>query len=250
MIVAVILGISVLFVISQLLWVKYNGKAVVVPTIPRQAQTTGSGSTLRYVVAGDSTAVGQGGDYAKGYAVATANHLAQTHQVTWINYAISGARAEDVLVKQLPQILSFKPDVALIAVGANDVTHFTSTATVRDVLAQIISQLQQTNPQVAIVLTGSPDMGSVPRFSRPVQWLADRRTKSINAAVETLAKSQGAIFAPIAKETGALYRAHPELFASDKFHPTSEGYQPWIPVLTSALDTALMQESSIPSKAE
>lgn len=250
MVVLILVVALILFIISQLLWVKYNGKPVAVPITSREPQLMGSGPALRYVVAGDSTAIGQGGSYEQGYAVATAAHMAKNHQVQWVNYAVSGARTQDVFEKQLPQIAAFKPDVVLLAVGANDVTHFTSTATVRNLLAQSLSTLQRDNPDVAIVLTGSPDMGSVPRFSRPVQWWADRRTKAINTTIEALAQGQGAVFAPIARETGALYRAHPELFAVDKFHPTTAGYQPWIPVLITALDAALQQQGQEPTKAE
>ena len=230
-----VLALFVLFVLIEGLYVKYNGTVEPRPNTPRQAHTLGSGPELSYVVMGDSTAVAQGGVYAEGYATKTAEFLAKTNRVTWINVAVSGSRAKDVAGKQLPQALVHKPDVVLIGVGANDVTHLTSIGSVRASLASTIDQLRSQNPKVRIVLTGSPDMGSVPRFPQPVRWYAGKRTASLNSMVGKLADEKHVTFAQIAKETGPYFRKHPEAFAADKFHPTTQGYQLWTPVIIKAL---------------
>lgn len=200
-----------------------------------KAAVLGNGPHLRYVVMGDSTALSQGGDYSQGYAVKSAEFLAQTHRVTWTNTAISGSRAAGVRYKQLPRALRFRPDVVLIAVGANDVTHFTAYAKVEKHLAAIIDMLRLHNPRVKIVLTGSPDMGSIPRFPRPVRWLAAWRTRRLNEAVVKLANREQVNFAPIAAKTGPYFRKHPEMFAADKFHPNTLGYERWVPIIIEAL---------------
>jgi len=229
------IGVLALFVASQLLWVVFNGKPVPRPVTPREVVQIGQGTPLKYAVLGDSTAVAQGGDYALGYAQATAAYLATTHQVAWQNAAVSGATIEDVVDSQLPQVIASRPDVVLIAVGANDVTHLTPLRKVRNSFERAIGELRAANPQVIILLTGAPDMGSVPRFGQPLRWLVGERTKVLNKKVQALAIKNRVIFAPIASKTGPIFRARPELFAADKFHPTTEGYQLWIPVLTAAL---------------
>jgi len=229
------LAASIVFVIAEALWIQFNGQTIPRPEISRASQTLGFGPSLRYVVMGDSTAVAQGGDYTKGYASATAAYLAQSHTVTWQNVAVSGERAGGVLTHQVSQAVKSKPDVVVIAVGANDVTHLTPISSVASSLRKSIALLRQSNPGVRIILTGSPDMGSVPRFGQPVRWLAGKRTQTLNAMVVELAKEQQVIFAPIAEKTGPTFRAHPELFAKDKFHPTTQGYEVWIPVLIEAL---------------
>ena len=125
-----------------------------------------------------------------------------------------------------------------MAVGANDVTHLTNTHAMESALGQIITSLQNQNAQIRIILTGSPDMGSVPRFPWPVNHIADQRTKAINKMIERLAKKHHVTLAPIAKETGPTFKAHPELFAADKFHPTTQGYDLWIPVINKAVDAS------------
>jgi len=223
------------FVAAEILYIKYSGKPVGVPDIPRSQQTLGTGKPLRYVVMGDSTAISQGGTYADGYAVRTAAYLAESYTVTWQNVAVSGARAHDVEAKQLPKALAAKPDIVLIAVGANDVTHLTDTNSVVSSLGHVIDGLRQQNQAVEIVLTGSPDMGSVPRFAQPARWLAGERTKTLNDRIIALAHKKKAYFAPIAAQTGRQFRRHPELFAADKFHPTTEGYKLWTSVIIKTL---------------
>ena len=228
-------------VASQLLWLKYNGTPVPVPDIPRGKHTVSAGGTkndgpaLTYVILGDSTSIAQGARYAEGYAAQSATYLAQTHTVTWQNVGVSGARAADVLHDQLPQAIALKPDVALVAVGANDVTHVTSNNSVVASLQSVIQQLRKANPHVYIVLTGSPDMGSPPRLPQPLRWIAGKRTVGLNKRIVTLAEKNHVTFAPIAVKTGPTFRKHPELFAQDHFHPNAQGYKLWTPVIIDAL---------------
>jgi lysophospholipase L1-like esterase len=226
-------------VLTEVFWLRYSGTLVPEPKISRGVQTLGVGPRLRYVVMGDSTAVSQGSAYSEGYAVATAAYLAREHTVQWTNVAVAGARANDVLQKQLPQAAARRPDVVLIAVGANDVTHLTKNSAVYGALAVTIARLQAANSNVRIVLTGAPDMGAPPRLPQPLRWLAGRRTVSLNNKLQRLVHPPGVIFAPIAAKTGPAFRAHPkELFAADKFHPTAAGYRLWTPVLIDALQRA------------
>lgn len=230
-----IITVLIVFVAAEMAYIKYSGTPVAVPQIPREETVIGSGEPLRFAVLGDSTSIAQGGMYTEGYAVGAARYLAQQHSVTWKNVGISGARAADVATTQVAQAVRFKPDVALVAVGANDVTHLTSVGAVRTSLESTITQLQAANPNVKIILTGSPDMGSPPRIPQPLRWLAGERTKRVNTAVRSLANGQSIVFAPIAERTGPAFRANHGLFAADKFHPTTEGYQLWTPVIIDAL---------------
>ena len=230
--------IIVAVMVAEVAWILFSGSPVPVPNTPRAVQTIGTGKQLTYIVMGDSTAVSQGSAYSDGYAVGTATYLAQKHAVTWANLAVSGAQAQDVLTQQLPQALPYRPDVVLIGVCANDVTHMTGIKDIRDALMGIIRELQSTNADVRIILTGAPDMGSLPRIPQPLRLIAGRRSESINAMVLDLVDNQRVFFAPVATKTGPVFRAHPELFAADRFHPTAAGYSLWTPVLIEALQRA------------
>jgi lysophospholipase L1-like esterase len=136
---------------------------------------------LRLAVLGDSTAVGQGAGYRDGIAVGAAEHLAQARSGRAAQRRKSGAVWDDVRGEQVARVARFAPDVALIAAGANDVTHLTSTGAVTKDAEATVARLRAANAEVEIVLTGAPAMGVVPRFAQPLRWVAGQRTRRLNA---------------------------------------------------------------------
>ncbi|HXI14148.1 MAG TPA: SGNH/GDSL hydrolase family protein [Thermoanaerobaculia bacterium] len=198
-----------------------------------------TGPVLVYVVLGDSTAAGQGAEYESGIAVGTARELSRTHRVEMTNLGVSGAKMSEVLTSQLGAAERLRSDLVLVSAAANDVTHLTSVGSVRQSLESIIRHLKAANPAVAIVVTGSPDMGSAARIPALLRPLAGRRTVQTNEKIRSLATETGVTFAPIAEETGPLFRKDRSLFAADRFHPNARGYATWIPVLNRAIAEAL-----------
>ncbi len=202
--------------------------------------TLGSGGpVLNYLVLGDSTAAGVGASYEQGIAVTTARNLAQGRTIAMTNLAVSGGRTRDVLVEQLPRAAALRPDIALISVGANDVTHLTSIRSMRANLVKVVQALRKLNPAVAIVITGSPDMGAPPRIPRLLRGITSCRTKQVNRMFREEAERQHLVFAPIAEKTGPLFRADHSLFDTDRFHPNARGYATWVAVLDAALAEAV-----------
>jgi len=212
----------------------------------REAMTLGTGDRLlTYVILGDSTAAGVGGSYDSGIAMATTAALAGDRRVTMTNFAVSGARMNDVLENQVPAAERLRADLVLISAGANDVTHLTAIRSVRRDLRAIVHRLRAANPGAKIVITGSPDMGAPPRIPKLLRGLASRRTTSMNRMMKEVASTDRLVFAPIAEVTGPLFRRDHTLFADDRFHPNERGYATWIPVLNGALAEAL----SLPRRA-
>lgn len=231
----------VLFVVINGAIVAYSGTPIPAPAIDRRPQMIGTGRPLTYVVMGDSTAVAQGATYQEGFAWGSAHHLAADYAVSFVNVGVSGARVHDVLTQQLPQAVEYTPGIVLIAVGANDVTHLTSSSSARSAMRSVVAQLRAANPAVKIVLTGAPAMDTVTRFPWAVQQVALQRVRSLNAAFMQVAKQEHLIFAPIADQTRAAFRDNPSLFAQDNFHPTGAGYALWTPIINHALDDALAE---------
>lgn len=199
------------------------------------------GTTLRYVILGDSTAVSVGGDYERGLAVETARHLASRRKVELINVAVSGARIHDVLVEQLPRVDLTHTDVVLLDVGANDVMHLTTSRSFDRDFGRVIDAIRAQNDKVKIVVTGSADMGSPPRIPRLLRPLANARTRALNTIVRRHVDRSSLTFAPIAERTGPLFRKDPTLFSADRFHPNDRGYAIWTAVINEALDRALAE---------
>ena len=238
---AIIITLSVLalIVIIEILFIKYNGTYVPTPNIPRQTQTLGSGPELSYVVLGDSTSVGQGADYKNSYAQVSAQHLSKKYKVTFNNVGVSGARVKDLFLDQVAKAITYKPDIVLIGVGANDTTHFTSGGEIQKWMQKTVDDLKIANPDIKIVVTRSPALDSVTRFPVGAKQLMGLRTKQVNSAFAKVIKKNDLTLAPIAEKTRDAFIADPTLTAADKFHPNDRGYVLWYPVINDALDLAL-----------
>ncbi len=198
------------------------------------------GTSITYVVLGDSTAAGQGAEYTQGIAVKTAEHLAENHRVRLINLAFSGAQLKDVLIKQLPQLMFIKPDVVLLSAGANDVTHLTSLSEIRTDLTDIIETLYGKNCHVRMVITGSPAMDTTLLFAQPLRFLAGFQSDRVNTIIDEVIAYHHMTKSPIADKTGPFFAKDKTLFASDRFHPNEKGYTIWTNVLNESLDSALI----------
>jgi lysophospholipase L1-like esterase len=226
--------------LGNFLYVRFTGYSVPIPDIPREQITIGDGPELNYLILGDSTSISQGSDYDDGYVVGSAEALSGKYTVIHQNYGVSGAVVNDVLVDQLPRSESVKADIALVAIGANDVTHLTTLSSIENDMRQIVSSLKERNPDMKIVLTGSASMGDVKRLGYPVRWAAGFRTRQINKVILSIAEEQNVTFAYVARETGPHFRDNQDtFFAADNFHPNATGYAVWTPVIIDALNHAL-----------
>jgi acyl-CoA thioesterase-1 len=234
-----VLGAGLAWSVVIVLIILFRGSSISIPSIPDTPQTFGSATPLTYIVMGDSTAIAQGCGYDDGYAIASARHLAKNHKVTLVNTAVSGATTKDALHRQLDKAVEYRPDIVLLAVGANDATHFTRHEVVQVSLQTIIDTLRASNGDVRIVVTGSPAMDAVSRFPTGSKWLMRMRTKQINSVFIACAHRSKLVFAPIAAETRSAFLADTTLTASDRFHPNARGYGMWIPIINRALDRAL-----------
>ena len=241
----IIFVVIVAVLVANLVAIINNGEMVEAPEIPREETSIGTGESLKYLILGDSTSIAQGGEYSKGFAVQTATKLSEKYTVTYKNVGVSGARIKDVATTQIENSKDFIPDVVLVAVGANDVTHLTSISSIKIDMESIISTLRDRNKNVKIVFTGAASMGNVKRFIQPFRWFMGSQTKDVNKAFEKLAKENNVTFAYVARETGQQFADHPEYFAQDKFHPNNEGYSVWTKVLDKAIGEALSSGSGV-----
>ena len=238
--VAAILLINALLIALEV-WLAFRGP-IITSTDPPQSPRhfTGRGPHLRYVVLGDSTAVGRGAGEDQTIAVATARHLAESYDVTMFNVGVSGACINDVLKKQLSKAEALKPDVCLLSVGANDVIHFTTNLKIKSDLKSILSDLTKSNAKISIVVPGSGDVGACTRFEQPLRFIAGLETERVNRDMEmTTRMFPSAVLVPLAERTGRFFKQDDTLFSEDKFHPNNRGYATWTPVINEGLDQAL-----------
>jgi lysophospholipase L1-like esterase len=150
---------------------------------------------------------------------------------------VSGARVAGVLEEQLPLVENNDPDLILIGVGANDVTHLTSLSEVQSDMEEILKRALATGAHV--VVSGCPDMRASAWY-QPLRSLAGLRGRSVTDAIRRAARETGVPMVPLAERTAPYFAKDPDLYNSeDDFHPSAAGYARWAEAIYPYLRQAL-----------
>ncbi len=185
--------------------------------------TFGTVTTLRFAVLGDSIGYGVGaGRTADTLAARLTTHLTSEGLVMQPRvFAVPGARSAD-LTRQVDRAVAWGPDVALVVIGANDLTHLVPARDAAAALQVAVRRLRHTGAEV--VVAPAPDMSIVPHVPaafRDVVRIGSRRLREAQIRV-TL--TEGGRVADEDGSTSATFRRDRSLFSSDHFHPSSKGY--------------------------
>jgi lysophospholipase L1-like esterase len=179
--------------------------------------------TLRFLVLGDSLAFGTGAASAQDTLGA---RLTRSLQATGVTVelqvvAVPGATSLD-LAAQVHRAADVDADVALLVVGANDLTRQVPPAQAAAALGAAVQELHDRGTEVLVVPT--PDLSSVawvpPAFRAVVAGICDQRRAQQTVAAE----AAGGVVAPVGPELSRRFAAEPALFSADRFHPSSAGY--------------------------
>jgi lysophospholipase L1-like esterase len=190
--------------------------------------------TLAFAVLGDSIAYGQGAARpADTVAARLSADLADSGIATDVRvFAVPGARSQG-LASQVQQATAWKPDLALIIIGANDLTHFVPPQQAAAQLADAVRALRALGAEV--VVAPAPDLSVVP-------WVPVQMRTVVRAASVTLQQAQtraalgaGARVGDMGGSSAAGFAVDPGMFSADRFHPSSAGYA----VIAAALAPAV-----------
>ncbi|HEY0804211.1 MAG TPA: SGNH/GDSL hydrolase family protein [Pseudonocardiaceae bacterium] len=194
---------------------------------------------LRFAVIGDSSAAGLGVDEPSqlpGVLLAKALAEEAGRSVLLTTYAIVGATTRD-LPDQVDRALADPPAVALVIIGANDVSDRLS---VRQSARLLETQLLRLRAAAsAVVMATCPDLGAVRPIPQPLRSVAS--AWSLMLAKAQLAAVQRAGCAPVALAAllSPEFFARPDdLFSPDRFHPNAAGYEAAAAVLLAPLCVA------------
>ena len=179
--------------------------------------------TVRLAVLGDSIAWGQGATRVEDRLAArlVGALAAHGHAVTSRVDAVPGARSAG-LSAQVDAALPWGPDLVVVVVGANDLTHLVPVdAAVRD-LGRAVRRLRAAGAQV--VVAPAPDLSAVPHvpvFLRDVVRAAGEELRSRQAAA---VRAEGGLVADADQVASRAFATDATLFSADRFHPSSRGY--------------------------
>jgi lysophospholipase L1-like esterase len=186
----------------------------------------GIGEPIDLVLLGDSSAAGLGADepdQTPGAVVARGLSAVSGRPVRLTTVAVVGAVSAD-LDGQVDRLLELvEPDVAIIMVGANDVTHRVRPAIAVRYLGLAVQRLIAEGCQV--VVATCPDLGTIEPVAQPLRLIARRLSRDLAAAQTVAAVEAGARSVSLGDLLGEEFRRVPhEMFSADRFHPSSAGY--------------------------
>lgn len=196
------------------------------PDIIQTSFTQGSGPALKYIAAGDSTAVGEGASVVENtYTVKIANELIKTNTVEYKNIAVRGAKTSDVINNQLQQIVEFQPNVITISIGANDATHLVASKQVFANYQTIIQKLTS-ETKAKIYITNIANFTGAKLLPWPVIKLYEYNSAKLNPKLLALETDRVKIV-NIHDFGWDKFPDRSVTYSLDLFHPSDAGYQNW-----------------------
>ena len=178
---------------------------------------------LRLAVLGDSIGYGTGAQRPTdafggrlSAALISAGHPTE-HRVV----AVPGSRSEH-LAAQVRAVAPWRPEVAVVVIGANDLVHVVSPDRAAAALREAVRDLRALGAEV--VVAPAPDLSVVPHVPPAVRRAVQLGSGLLRAAQVRATVQEGGRVADVAGTTAAAFAADPTLFAADRFHPSSAGY--------------------------
>ncbi|MCT9820572.1 SGNH/GDSL hydrolase family protein [Microbacterium sp. W1N] len=200
-----------------------------------------SGEPIDLLVLGDSIAAGLGAAHRKetlGARVAKGLARRLGRPVRLRTAAVVGSETS-ALAGQLDALpRDYAPELAVIVVGGNDVTHRIPPARSAAQLADAIARLRRGG--AAVVVGTCPDLGALRAVPQPLRALVSRLSRRLAAVQTEVALAHGAHPVSLRRTVGPFFLAQPdEMFSIDRFHPSAVGYRRTAEALVPAALTAL-----------
>jgi lysophospholipase L1-like esterase len=179
--------------------------------------------TLHFLVLGDSLAFGTGAAHPQDTLGARLTRELERagHAVGLDLVAVPGATSLD-LAAQVRRTGARDADVALLVIGANDLTRQVPSARAAAALGAAVGELRQRGTDVLLVPT--PDMSAVAWVPPAVRSVVAAICDQARARQILAAEAAGAVVVTLAPEVSRRFAAEPALFSADRFHPSSAGY--------------------------
>jgi lysophospholipase L1-like esterase len=202
------------------------------------------GPAIKVALLGDSSAAGYGVEDVldtPGAHLASGLAEAADRRVYLRSVAFVGAQTRD-LSRQIDRALSIEPHVAVVMVGANDVTHGRRPSESVRLLQEAVRRLRDAGTEV--VVGTCPDLGTIEPIAPPLKQVARLWSRRLAAAQTIVVVEAGGRTVSLASVLGPEFAATPALlFGPDRFHPSAAGYASLASVL---LPTVLAAVGVVP----
>ncbi len=198
------------------------------------------GPAIKVALLGDSSGAGYGVDRVEetpGAHLASGLAERADRRVHLRGFAKTGARSSD-LAGQVDRALAVHPDVAVILIGVNDVTHQVMPAqSVRNLVEGVVRLLDS---GAQVVVGTCPDLGTIRPIPPPLKQLARAWSRRLAAAQTIAVVEAGGRTVSLGTILGPEFEAAPALlFGPDRFHPSADGYKSLADVMLPSVLAAL-----------
>jgi lysophospholipase L1-like esterase len=199
-----------------------------------------TGEPLRVAVIGDSTAAGFGvrtRAQTPG-ALLASGIVAAAHRPVRLRCPAVVGSVSAWLPAQVEMVLEAfdeRLDLAVILIGANDVTTGSLGEDTVAHLAEAVTTLRRAGAEV--VVATCPDLGTIRPILPPLRWLARRWSRQLATAQTVAVVRAGGRTVSLGDLLGPRFDAAPDtMFGADRYHPSVQGYAAAVEVvLPSAL---------------
>lgn len=135
--------------------------------------------------------------------------------------AVPGARSVG-LAAQVERALPGEPQVAVVVIGANDLTHLVLPERAAADLEAALRRLRAAGAEV--VVAPAPDLSMVPHVPAELRPLVRAASEDLRARQVAAVEAGGGLVADGDHATSRAFATDPALFSADRFHPSSAGY--------------------------
>ena len=198
------------------------------------------GPPLTIALIGDSSAAGYGvEDVEQTPGALLASGLAEqlNRRVYLRSLARVGAQSSE-LADQVSRALLVKPRLAVVSIGANDVTHSVLPSQSVRYLGEAVHRLVDVG--VEVVVGTCPDLGTIKPIPSPLRQVARSWSRRLAAAQSITVVEAGGRSVSLGSLLGPEFAAEPgALFGPDLFHPSAEGYRAVVAALLPSVLAAL-----------
>lgn len=217
---------------------------------PVQRWQRGMPLDLHLMIFGDSTATGYGcmsAEEVPGVLIARGLAERSGKRIRLSTKAIVGATSKGVSGQVDAMFVAGPPpDVAVMMLGANDITALNGISQSARRLSLAVRKLRARG---AVVVVGTcPDLGVITAIPQPLRSLAHSRTSQLARAQAAAVKSAGGVPVPLAQLLAPEFRTRGGLmFSADGFHPSPIAYALAADALLLALSDALSETVEKPA---
>ncbi|MCW2504717.1 MAG: family lipolytic protein [Actinomycetia bacterium] len=196
--------------------------------------------TLRLAILGDSIAYGIGAARSQDNlahllaADLAAAGVAATPRV----FAVPGARSSG-LAAQVRSARAWHPDLAVIVIGANDLTRLVPPAQAAADLGTAVRELRAAGTET--IVAPAPDLSVIPHVPPALRGIVQLGSARLREAQAAAVRAAGGRIADPDGIASAAFARDPALFSADRFHPSSAGYAVIAAAVAPAVRAAVAQ---------